>query len=981
MQNTADGSKHAGFRGDRPERMNDVVDGKYNDDQIALGDTGEGLMLKFNEVMAAYVQQFWDTSVSKIYAPLIDAPANGAFNQEVFKAKGWPDIEIKGAGYINQRMKELRGSTDMVGSAVSTGVGKQQVDNEARYLYAYILAETFKVAYSRFVAISDTPSGDFEGSREYLANIIKETLDDYAKNATDMIKPIAKELWAAAHLNPAGHSTAGTFLPRIILLHDLVNVVNMVRNLSNDVMAIIYSTQHDNPHVSVSYQLQNVFNNSAVQTALDSGVFTKARTGPDVAALLAGSAALGNETEFVKNMTDDYKSYTAGTILSVYKAAVGGNYHVARREHKIPFFTTIAQVVGVPGAFTTKLEAVTQGRATGAARVGAGFNLAFSRAMSRYPGVPTTPAEEGKAAYFATFAASPAGAFTDIAAEGWDIPSMIPNVNYVHASYGEPKEILFATISKIMRTALTDASHGTKPNLIQTMSEVPIRMKENLKANLPIFKELFQLINKRAILLKGMTNIGINLSRYSGVASLAPVDGVHGGLDEYCSKSNRDSKAFYSRILDKLTSSCSSMISTISKIMNELNDSPVYFEVSDNSIVDYKHTNSKLPFMPTSNMLITLSNTRSRNLTYPIESTGADIFSFNYGTRSALHNYDDKQILEKYPGMKHILDEYNTAARQNAKIDESVFDKSNARHVDLIRYTASTRIYSTLFGALRNIVEVDYKPNRPVYQDDRQVSEIVAMVNGTITTAVEDFAAFVDKSQIQTTSSRKDTSIYNIIDMNIMPINVHAMITEICFGTLYNYAFTFDSFVNDILETTGNDAAGLMADAGAISGRTALSLLSKNPYAKVSQHVYDNGVAKIAIGATPIDNYGRPKFISDQMWNKSLLNEIGDIKHDETKITPAIVVADQLTKIVSKSAKSITTSNVEVADLRTLGRLRFDTKLARNLFFITNAQRLMQLKLDEELSKKRAVVSGIGISKRQVTSYDQLESFVDIAID
>ena len=39
---------------------------------------------------------------------------------------------------------------------------------------------------------------------------------------------------------------------------------------------------------------------------------------------------------------------------------------------------------------------------------------------------------------------------------------------------------------------------------------------------------------------------------------------------------------------------------------------------------------------------------------------------------------------------------------------------------------------------------------------------------------------------------RSSERIYNIIDMNIMPINVHAMMRNIPLANIYNYSFTFD---------------------------------------------------------------------------------------------------------------------------------------------------------------------------------------------
>jgi hypothetical protein len=72
------------------------------------------------------------------------------------------------------------------------------------------------------------------------------------------------------------------------------------------------------------------------------------------------------------------------------------------------------------------------------------------------------------------------------------------------------------------------------------------------------------------------------------------------------------------------------------------------------------------------------------------------------------------------------------------------------------------------------------------------------------------------------------------------------------------------------------------------------------------------------------------------------------------------------------------------ARLNLIGQMRFDTKIVRNMFFISNINRLIRLKLSQELSENRNVLAsshqavarsmteyGMGITPNDVFDNDQ----------
>jgi hypothetical protein len=63
----------------------------------------------------------------------------------------------------------------------------------------------------------------------------------------------------------------------------------------------------------------------------------------------------------------------------------------------------------------------------------------------------------------------------------------------------------------------------------------------------------------------------------------------------------------------------------------------------------------------------------------------------------------------------------------------------------------------------------------------------------------------------------------------------------------------------------------------------------------------------------------------------------------------------------------------KIVALEAVGKARFDTRIVRNLFFITNIQRLMRLKLNQELTQYRNVlVSNHSVVNPGVTEYGYL---------
>lgn len=140
--------------------------------------------------------------------------------------------------------------------------------------------------------------------------------------------------------------------------------------------------------------------------------------------------------------------------------------------------------------------------------------------------------------------------------------------------------------------------------------------------------------------------------------------------------------------------------------------------------------------------------------------------------------------------------------------------------------------------------------------------------------------------------------VQNIIDLNIVPINVHALMREIPLVNIYNYSYTFERLVIELYYGPGSEMARGkikdLCDSAVPQINDSRDLLVRsliNPYGLVTDSVdgsskYYSLVRNMMLGNASMD-LGRPKFLSDQLLNKSLFGEMYEFKDDYNEVGPA----------------------------------------------------------------------------------------------
>jgi hypothetical protein len=120
-------------------------------------------------------------------------------------------------------------------------------------------------------------------------------------------------------------------------------------------------------------------------------------------------------------------------------------------------------------------------------------------------------------------------------------------------------------------------------------------------------------------------------------------------------------------------------------------------------------------------------------------------------------------------------------------------------------------------------------------------------------------------------SDRDLMRIYNIADLNIVPIKVLALARDVPCSYLMNYSYTTDAVMERFLRKRWAGKAGY--DGKRIYPEDVVVELIKNPYCELAISDYYSLLRRAVSGDLAI-NAGRPKFLGDQLWNKALLNEL-----------------------------------------------------------------------------------------------------------
>jgi hypothetical protein len=513
-----------------------------------------------------------------------------------------------------------------------------------------------------------------------------------------------------------------------------------------------------------------------------------------------------------------------------------------------------------------------------------------------------------------------------------------------------------------------------------------------------------------------------------------------------------EQRELFTGILDGIKSSAQSLEKCCSSVYEELGDiKPRFAELSEGSIEDYVDSNQHDPVMPLSVMQMGLRNRENGDaessyaadgFMLPFYRSKENPHKLNYGARKVfggLHKSTDPDPnFELLYGPKVLLDGYNAISSSDTRLDEAQYEKGMGAHAMLLRYVLDTRntrrCYSLkwparsggdfengigdapLSNGLPATGNAKWKDSYRPYSMQNNLTRLIAMMESS---DADSSIREINKSisvDIKDIDRRSQARIYNLIDMSIVPINVHAMMRDVPLVNLINYSYTFDRMVQEHLLPDNCDLMG--CDDEVTSSTVLLNKLILHPYCELNATEYDAYFHRLMSGDSAL-GLGRPKYLTDQLYNKVLFRNlyrhdgnltgrpdesgpaassaqhrlqrnVGNANLDKHGVVQPTNILQYMSKTnsqngeqwnefrnsswkddgdVTRNPNRIRRPKMEIVDVtipanvgiktNDIGKLRFDTMIVRNVMFLVNIQRLCRKMMRDELTYiEDAVITG-----------------------
>jgi hypothetical protein len=382
-------------------------------------------------------------------------------------------------------------------------------------------------------------------------------------------------------------------------------------------------------------------------------------------------------------------------------------------------------------------------------------------------------------------------------------------------------------------------------------------------------------------------------------------------------------------VIDAISSGCYTLSQTTQGVVRELADEPLYLQTSESSIQEFAaRNNGKMPLMPlslASYYLRDLANSDQNGATDNIEDkdlmpwhgSGSLPFKMLYGVRGLL-GVKQQTSMPSMPGVKQLLADYNAGVQTRDRVEEGLYADFSQRSAIALRFLVDTRSYrsalvaskrtfgaATLFTGVAGVRQAD---DRLIYslKGGRNLTQVIEVTDSTfreikLKDMVADLAT-VDGGKSLSIDDRQAERVRSIIDMNIPPINVHALMRTMALANLYNYGYTFEEMAAKYYNSTRDEVSNLKLDVpqgdrvGPKSTRGFFLKMLQDPFAPISDTQYGvdptirrNTAAffgRLCRGDNDLA-MGRPKFISDQLYNKVLFGSLYPATNDRDEGGPS----------------------------------------------------------------------------------------------
>lgn len=471
-------------------------------------------------------------------------------------------------------------------------------------------------------------------------------------------------------------------------------------------------------------------------------------------------------------------------------------------------------------------------------------------------------------------------------------------------------------------------------------------------------------------------------------------------------------KLQYHEILNNIINGSRGLINDMTNVLNELNYIHQFGNIYDNFIKNFYNNNKQLPFTPLSILSpIYYPQVANKLNLLPVHYINSDSNKYIYGTNSILHSKSESDDLNNFLWFKEEIKNYNNSALstnildskkvsqfltylkvaiQYNHISEHVHNNIYWKYAPTETIVASSPYGSTDFSkeTVINVGEPDLEAGEGTFRPDVSEPDLEAgegtfrpksargevsggyyfiqpsstlndMINLIENQLSENKKHIIVKVLIgkscktdpalgEYNLDRKQAQILNVIDLNVNPINVHALMREIPLVNIYNYAFTFDNIIKSFVypvnpdELYTNDSPPVPSAGN--ESLFKLSCLLQDPY--IVDYKTKKTSNTLTLFEDALDISYKPTNLATYDPNTTLY--LGTPKYSYN-------IIDELKK------KPIA-----------LNTLAHNNKFLRNVMFLVNAQRVIRLKIKKALYRINTnVVSDTNLLNMRITDYPE----------
>jgi hypothetical protein len=596
------------------------------------------------------------------------------------------------------------------------------------------------------------------------------------------------------------------------------------------------------------------------------------------------------------------------------------------------------------------------------------------------------------------------------------IPGMPANIGALADSlFIENDYILCESLGYMFKTIVnrtTNVQIPTKNHLLTSLSEVSPNFIEKYKVYLPVFIKLFETLIHKSLLCKKVlettdtSSTGTDLINIGAPAAdtMNPnprsIEGdLPGDIQSFNTRwavGRANSKVHFNNTLNSVIEASRAMINDATNVLAEINVKQQFFELKENFIKNYYNNNNTLPLMPLSLNTVILHNNIFQNgpnapytlIPYPNKLDNE--FKLLYGMNSVINNKALDNSINSYIWLKEELKNYNNSSLSVNKIDVAKVNDYIEMNNKLTISLASIIHYNQFLNETKtnnNFIYINPRvtpPAAPEPCDDTDtyytqlnaqsvLNEALDSVDNTsLANTKNKISNIIKQSNTTLDISRVNARFLNILDLNIVPLNIHALMREIPLTNIYNYAFTYDHIVKQLFQKDYDYNISNPANCDDI-----LLKLFLNPY----YNQCGTPIVKALVSTNdPTTNnsmnnkLGRSKYISDILShalgaglnNSAPLGSLSTFNYSDKSRTPPYT-ENELTKWIDYILSGTNSGQQS-------SRKRLDNKYLRNLIFLTNLQRLIHYKIKHEVEIINSkVVSDMAITNSQIVNYDDVD--------